>query len=250
MRKKLVYIAFICGILFSVTGEAAALSRASLKKKCREMMKANPPEISVIYNYGQLSYDKTKTTEEIAKIYRDSAKTEETLGKVQGLTLTNYYEQVFYYGRYEPLPDNFLCHFPAKVEVRIGYKNPVVYLASSLEEGSCEYKRVLRHEQTHLDFAHKSLGLYALILKKKIKDVVDTTGVKISRDVPAKVSGEFVKDYQLQLSALTELFSNVRNQQQKLIDTKENYLKEEMICNPYREAVNNVVKKLSEALSF
>jgi len=236
MKKKLCCITVIVVLLLlSVTDEAFALSRSFLQKKCRDIMKRNPPKISIIYNYGQVSYDKSKTAEEIAEIKGNigigkGAKLDRKY-EIQGLTLFNYYEQIQFSGRYEPLGDNFLCYYPAEVEIRIGYDKPVVYLKSSLKEDTCLYRLVMRHEQTHLDLAHKTLGLYAIILQKKIKGIVEETGAKVSRDIPEKVVEKFVKDYKLRLSALSELFRNVRQQQQEIIDTEENYQKESKICD-------------------
>lgn len=255
MRRVMNIAVSVTLLMILAMSDAMAVSRAFLRKKCHEISEKNPPQISIVYNYGQVSYDRSKTEAEMAKLYAGAVKAEKT-GEfssdynIQGLTLLNYYEQVQFFGRYEMLSDNFLCYFPAKVEVRIGYKNPVVYLEKSLKDDSCEYKRVLRHEQTHLGLAHKALGLYAVILKNKIKDVIDETGVKVSKEVPDKVSQDFVKDYQLRLSALTELFKNVRRQQQQLIDSEENYQKESLICNPYRSAVDKAVKKISETFSL
>ena len=73
MKKLILKFIFFCFLFCLLLSETAiAASRAYLQKKCRETMKNNPPEISINYNYGELSYNHDLSVEEIKQILLDS----------------------------------------------------------------------------------------------------------------------------------------------------------------------------------
>lgn len=225
MRKLLLLIYFMA----LLPTDVSAMTFRYAEQKCRQTYLENPPEIVIKYNYGELKYDFSKTPAELSEINESvlGVKKNNLRGltslepniKIEGLQLNAY-----------GLDDEKLCIYPVKIEVSVGY-NPIVYLANSLEKGSCEYKVTLRHEYTHVDIGHTALNMLIKALHNKIPEFAANTTVRVVspedlEDKPEKIN----KDFQNQVLMLWQVFINTLNQQHNLLDTQEIYKHESTLC--------------------
>ena len=228
MLQKLITVAII--LCFSVF-EANAASSGYAMRKCREEYKANPPEIEVLYNYGDLKFDNSQPTEELTKLLRQNYP-KASSKKLNGLTQFMPYVFIESNASRMVIGDS-ACYYPKYVRVIIGYK-PTVYIRNDIKPGSCRFNVTLRHEQTHLDIAHLSLKKFAQKIKRIFPQIVKDIGFKFvpyksdisGNDTSAKIN----EAYKTQLNTLFNGFVEEMTEQQMRIDTAENYKEETALC--------------------
>ena len=222
---------FILFISFIISGRVEAASYEFMMNKCKNVMKENPPKISVVYNLGDIVYDFSKSSEEIEKLYLSVHKEKSSDANIFGLTEFSPMFEVYSKVDYVNIANGSLCFYPTKVNIRLGYKSPnVVNIANTIEKGSCNFRRVLRHEFAHLEIARRGLFLLARTVKKNINKIIEDTGPKISDLAPDKVAKELNDEYQDRILPHFAMFQSLMNEEQAKLDTKENYLKEQTIC--------------------
>ena len=231
MRNLCLYVFIFCCWEMN---SAYAVSRNYLMKKCQQFKESSPPPIvQVIYNYGELTVDKEKSSAEISKIYAKIhalPPPAETDDDKKGMTVFNAYDKVGVSVAYQVLSDGYVCVIPAEFKVFVGFENTIVYLDKALEPKSCLYNQTWRHELQHLDLAHEALSLYVWALKSRIGDIVADVGVKISKVASEKVANDFANEYRSRLAPISALFQGTLTQEQAKLDTDENYRKEEKLC--------------------
>ena len=218
--SKFIFFCFLFCLLLSET--AIAASRAYLQKKCRETMKNNPPEILINYNYGELSYNHDLSAEEIKQLFRKKNKfQEDTI--YYGLTLLNFYQSFdIEYHKEERENGDFMCVFPRKIKIFVGFADPTIYLNKTLEDDSCLQQKTLRHELNHLDNAHTFLKALVLALKANISQIIMDTG---------PVFDENSNVYFSQIKSFTDVYNEKWKKNDALLDNYENYHKEAKICH-------------------
>ena len=228
MLKKLVAAVIISG--FSAF-EAYAASGGYAMRKCSEEYKANPPEIEILYNYGDLKFDNSQSTEELKKLLLQNYP-KVSSKRLNGLTQFMPYVFIESSANRMIIGDS-ACYYPKHVRVVVGYK-PTVYIRNDIQPGSCRFNVTLRHEQTHLDIAHLSLKRFAQKVKRVFPQMVKDIGFKF---VPYKsdvngneTSAKINEAYKTQLNTLFNGFVEEMTEQQMRIDTAENYKEETALC--------------------
>lgn len=209
------------------TGNAA--SRYYWEKQCRKFMEENPAEVVVSYNFGKLNYDLTLSSAQIKEKSAHSVFQTRSGGKYMGLTLLNQYNNyaVTDSGAIE-MGDGYYCTIPAKIEIKTGYLNPTVYLAKSMEKGTCLFRKTVRHEQQHLDIAHIFLRRYAKELEQRVPKIIKETGplVSLSKDSDKSL----LKTYKTKIDAIYNFYFDEWREMSGKLDTLENYEKESLLC--------------------
>lgn len=219
-----------CGLFCLIGADADAASRSFLLQKCQETMAENPPDVEVVYSFGNLEYDDTIKTADLRKNYAELFPERTSKQTVYGLTYYDIYEKIGVSLKYEPVSDKYRCFYPTRVVLVVGYENTKIYLDSAMEKDSCLYRRSLRHEQMHVDLAHTSLKLYAMALKARINAIINEAGPQISQDDPEEITDSFIQEYQIRLTAFSELFKATLVEYQFKMDSEENYLAEQKLC--------------------
>ena len=74
-----------------------------------------------------------------------------------GLTLSNFQFQIGTSVNLTPIADNKYCVYPASFDITVGYSGFKVYIDRRYGKGSCEYRAVLEHENTHVSLYRSSL---------------------------------------------------------------------------------------------
>ena len=219
----------VTGLLFAF--EVSAATRDFAMRKCNEELRQNAPEIEVVYNFGDLGFDNTKTADELSEMI-EKTYPQIPNHKLNGLTQLMPYVSIESRAN-RTVIDNYACYYPQHLRVVIGYK-PTVYIRNDIAPGSCRFNVTLRHEQTHLDIGHLSLVKFAQLVKDIFPQQVNDIGVRIEvyrddiRD--AQVSSEMNNTYITQMNVFFEKFVKEMTEQQMLIDTRESYKAETALC--------------------
>ncbi len=225
-NTRLIIFFVLIACIFPFSGNAA--SRYYWQKQCRKLMEENPAKITISYNLGKLQYDNSLSPEQIKELSaKSTALPKETT--YMGLTLLNLYNNIKVYdsGAVE-LGDGYFCFYPEDITLEIGYENPTVYLANSMDENSCVYKKTLRHEQQHVDISYIFLMSYIEALQEQLPEIVRKTGPILS--VSATPEKRLFDIYNEQTSAIFEEYLAVRQKRSALMDTAENYDRESKLC--------------------
>jgi hypothetical protein len=226
--KKFIFtlvVVCLCGV------EANAASRAFLLSQCKKMMREHPAEISISYNYGALELNHTKDSAYLAKLQQSIMKNTISEGVIEGLTTLFSYFEVSVSVSAAELYSGYNCFFPQKVNIKIGYTKPVLYIAKHLEKGTCNYQRTMRHEIVHLDFGQIAMNMFAQNLKEHVPSIVQSVDVYVSREKSAEQASQ--KMYNECVRRMTPMFEQFKAdlaEQNALIDSKENYRQESLLC--------------------
>lgn len=203
-----------------------------LTDKCNEMYKANPPEVKIIYNYGKLKYDTTKSEEELADLYK-KVSSETASDKIQGLTYLAPHITTVVVADTKMLDSKKFCFYPKEIEIKMWYE-PTIYIAKSLQVGSCRFNTVVRHEQTHLDLGHHALYLLAKSIKKEVPTILSKVTPQVE-DIVTLDGGKSVREmtdkYQEQVKVYFDSFKKNLEKYNKVIDAHENYVEETKLCD-------------------
>lgn len=226
MKKQLF---LLVGLLCLYSTAAIAASNGYLMRQCQRLMEESPPRIKIMYNYGALRFDRSKTPAELKAMRKKITQGGNTYGQTMGLTILPSYLHLDVYSTHlrKLEGSSTYCSYPSAISIKIGYKEPVIYLANNLQEGTCDYLRTLRHEMTHLDFGHIALSLFALELNEKFPDIVNKTGPILGS---SDYKQEFFDLYLAQLTALFEGFKADLAKENSILDTDANYRKEGSLC--------------------
>ena len=210
---------------------AGAVSRQYMEQKCQRLMRENPPEIMVSYNYGQLKYDHTQDRAGLEKIFKTITPEKDLVGEIDGVTLLNPKVETASEMRLEELSSDHGCLMPKKVMLHVMFVDPTIYILKNLPEDTCRYKLTLRHEQTHADIGHSALYLFAKVAQKQLQKKVAEQGARIvtAENVEQSVQ-EMNLSYQNGISELFAKFTQVLKDEQAELDTAENYAKETALC--------------------
>lgn len=208
---------------------ADAASRYYWKRRCLEYMNANPAEIEISYNFGQLQYNNTLSSKDIQKKVTPNDSVQAGT-KYMGLTLMNHYNKVYVMSSVpQELGDGYYCTYPIRVQVITGYAEPTVYLANSMKKNSCLYRKTLRHEYQHVDNAHIYLNLYIQALEKKIPKMIKDIGPLLSTEENPEQN--LFSLYKKQIDTVYEHYFNEYREKNQKMDTLQNYEKESLLCH-------------------
>lgn len=197
-------------------------------KKCREMMQETPPDVQIVYNFGELKYDFSKTDKEIRKVAESQKIKVPLFGKMRGLTSLSPSIEIATEMGARMLPDGRYCVYPSIINIKTWY-TPVVYIDKDIPKDSCKYKLTLRHEQTHLDIAHYVFLVFVQALKVQIPQIIQRVGPFVDSETEG-VAEKKNQEYAGQIKGVFDVFVNALAQKNGEIDTKENYIREDNFC--------------------
>ncbi|MBR1649258.1 MAG: hypothetical protein IJ689_06660 [Alphaproteobacteria bacterium] len=125
-----------------------------------------------------------------------------------------------------------ICVIPASVEVFLGYQNPTIYLSSDLDDKTCQYQTVLRHERQHQQINIMVLDYYLPKLKQHFEEnlkVLKARAVESEKDIDRTVD-EMNETYVENIRDIVNRFQITLQLEQKRLDTRENYTYESGLC--------------------
>ena len=199
------------------------------------------PKIKVEYSFGRLKYDFEKNREFIKKerkrsdIYVENKYDEDA--NIDGLTSVRSGFEVKVDTQQIGVSKGYKCVFPENIEVFLGYYTPKIYIANDLPKDSCRYKLALRHENTHMQIYIEALLHFLPILKEQTYKASQDIGIKIvAPNEDAKSAAESIyNEYVDYLNKKMLHWQNEMLDEQKKLDSPENYIIESRICSEIDE---------------
>ena len=228
MKKSLFYGIMACFI----SSVALAESYDNTLTQCKELMENNPPKVEVVYSFGSLRLDNSKSPDEIKEVFKQVYPNQET-HKINGLTVLSPFARVENSIISQSKGDH-VCYYPQRIQISAGYR-PIVYISKDLTGNPCRFSLTVRHEQTHLDIGHLSLQNFASRLKSEFPNIVKEIG-PVLKSKADKVSAadavakEMNEAYHMRLKFLFDDFVQKLLEENARIDTDENYEYEQQLC--------------------
>ena len=112
-------------------------------------------------------------------------------------------------------------------------KEPIIYIARHIKQGSCMHKVTLRHEQTHEQINVEALEYYLPFIKDRFISAVKKYALtaRAKDDVEMSVVQESLKKKYLDaINPLLDELNNEINKEQGKLDRAENYDYEQSLC--------------------
>ncbi|MDR1694054.1 MAG: hypothetical protein LBR70_02530 [Lactobacillaceae bacterium] len=189
------------------------------------------PEVVFTTSYGKLAYDYGSTTRALTSIGKRYGIVEKGLFAA-GLATVGVNWEISVDTISRIISEDNICVIPVKVDIFIGYEDPVIYVSKDLKPESCEYNVVLRHEQTHQQINKLALDYFIPKLKAAVeqisKDVRPTEIQNLNQidNAAENISNEYVGH----ISPLVEHFKKELLSEHSKLDNPENYKHEGDIC--------------------
>lgn len=202
-----------------------------LQDKCNQLYKQNPPQVTITYNYGQLKYDNSKSTEELNDIF-NKINAGSHAKNIHGLTDMSPHLTTMTEVQQVQLEDGAVCFLPHILEIKMWYE-PTVYISQSLQNGTCRYNITVRHELTHLDLGHHALYVFAKSLKKSVPHILSSVPPQVQKSSSADgnaVVNQMTNTYQEKVMVQFNKFKKLLEEYNHVIDTKDNYIQEGKLC--------------------
>ena len=216
-------------VLFATVIKQSAATE--LEYKCSEIYEDNAPEVVITYNYGQLKYDNSKTTEELGEMYK-SINAGQSAENINGLTSLEPQFTTRVSVDAAMLDEETFCLYPQRIEIKIWY-NPTIYIINTLKPGTCRFNTTVRHEQTHLDLGHHALFLFAKSLREAESEILSSVSPVMEKAATAdgdKIVKNMTDAYHEKVMVYFEKFKGNLKKYNDAIDTHENYIDETNLC--------------------
>lgn len=150
--------------------------------------------------------------------------------------LTEYEMRASFDMRFEPRQVGFgrYCLDPVRVSPKVDVVKHLVYIASELERGTCEYDVVYAHEGEHVKINQGMEADIRVALDDLVNDVVGKVSAMFpmpTDNVPGAIKrllSEYGRDFKRRINDI----DRNRREQHKLIDTPAEYEKLSMACGP------------------
>ena len=222
-------ILFILTIYFYLTAQ----SFAQKTEDCSGVKVA--PEIQFSTSYGNLQYDFGKTTQTITQIAARIGNKERSAFATGLATVTVDNEYVLGTKAVSLFPQKGYCVIPEKINVYVGFSDPVIYISRELKKKSCQYNLVMLHEKTHqrinktaldyfvpyFQFAASKIGYELQPIYIESLDEINT--------VTNKMTLEFTRCFDKVLA----IFKKELAVEQGKLDNQANYMIEDDICRNF-----------------
>lgn len=217
--KKLFFI-LITAIFFSSRAWAADCQNITFS-----------PQIEVFSSYGKLQYDTSKNIAQITESAKKYGLVKNNLF-ASGLATVDISTDISANTIGQPEDDGFICVYPTKVRLFIGFSDPLIYISNTLKPGTCEYNVVLRHEQTHQFINKEMLDYFLPLFRSAFSQIIAATPpIKItSINEVDEASRLLTEQYNQKLLPLVNFFKQEMISEQQQLDNKNNYIHEKNLC--------------------
>ena len=205
------------------------ICRQSISADCSDI-EINP-EIKITSSYGKLLYDTSKNTSQITELAKKFNLVEKGVFAA-GLSTVNINFDITINTFGKPINNSKFCIIPSEINIFLGLNSPIIYLSNELEKNSCEYKLVLRHEQTHQQINKTTLEYFLPIFKNAVKRIIKKVEIIETEDIKniEKITGELTVKYNKKLTPLVDFIKNEMLKEQYKLDNTDNYQFENSLC--------------------
>lgn len=205
------------------------LSFAARGNECDNLKFA--PQASIKYSYGNLTYDTSKTSDEITVMAKKYNQMESSVF-AEGLSTADISFVVTIKTSAIPVSFGKFCVVPDKLDILLAIKNPTIYISNSLVENSCKYHVVKRHEQTHQQINKTTIEYYLPIFKAAAISIINKTQPHLINETSQlePVTIQMTQDYNSKMNPLLDYIKKEIFTQQQRLDNTDNYRYEYMLC--------------------
>ena len=189
------------------------------------------PMLNFTTSYGKLRYDHSYSQKELQKLGQAFGVNEHGMF-TSGLSVASIEWEVMLDTVSKVVNAEDICIVPTVVDVFVGFQNPTIYISNHLKQGTCEYNLVMRHEHQHQQMNIVALEYFIPKIKeeleKRLKDVKPHHAPSLSR--ASAVTAEMTDEYIKLIAPYINKFKASLLREQSLLDTRENYEKEDAVC--------------------
>jgi len=121
------------------------------------------------------------------------------------------------------------CNYLTSVGVEFGWERMEVFVPSEYQQGSCEYRAVIDHENQHVAIYRAALKEFAPRARARVEVVLAKTKPIVSRDQDGSLDVALAP-VKTELSALLREFLAVQAARHQQIDTPSNYAAVTALC--------------------
>ncbi len=118
-----------------------------------------PIDINIKNPRGRVVYDRGVSGNDLVRIQKSRSRGVQNSNlKPLGLTLSDFTFKIGTSVRLLPIADNKFCAYPSSFDILIGYSGFKVYIDRRYGRGSCEYRAILEHENTHVSLYRSNMA--------------------------------------------------------------------------------------------
>jgi len=155
-------LALITTLVFFTTAPTAFAQDTTSSKKDAAVSCANMNDtidINIKNPTGRVVYNTRVSRNDLVRIRQSRSRgVRQSNWKPLGLTLSDFTFQIGTSARLLPNADNTYCAYPRAFDITIGYKGFKVYIDRRYGKGSCEYRAILEHENTHVSLYRSNMA--------------------------------------------------------------------------------------------
>lgn len=198
----------------------------------------NPkPKITFLTSYGKLIHDLSTSQSGIESLAGGAS--EKGFFVVGLATLSSNFQILVKKAFFKVLDENHICVLPSEIEIRVGFQNPTIYVAKEIDQKSCKFSQVIRHEQVHQRINLLTLEYFLPLIDETVRNAInEVRAVKVSStsDGDLKAGAEqLYKFYFSRLNPILEELERARENEQKKLDNITNYKMESELCREFEE---------------
>ena len=231
--KKIFFILIIFNfITFSSTFAQNIPTHEELRHACETL--SVKPILNFYTSYGKLKYNQSYSRDNLTQLGKNMGMFESG-DLASGLALVDIASEYELNITAKKMINNAVCVMPKELTVYIGFQNPVIYLATDLENNSCLYNLVLRHEQIHQQINVNALEYFIPLIYKQIKEIIKNMKPLyiLSENKIKEATSELTTYYANQINLLVEEFKREILVEQRKLDNRKQYELESNICQRY-----------------
>ncbi len=218
-------IIFIFGSIILVSASAFAA------EECKKTQSFVP--ITMNLEYGKVEYlNNLKNNSFQSFLHRETGYRPKLPDMVRGVTFAASSIGVQSNAKIRQTGASFYCVELEKIQVNFGYERIIVLIDRSYRPGSCEYRAVKDHEDTHVFLNRDTLRFYSKYVHDeayKIAQKILPRGVKNEKDAK-KALEDMTAEVQQAVLPINDFFMKIKDEENLKIDTPESYAKTSRLC--------------------
>jgi len=219
-------------IFFTFAGFSVAKAADNLNFRCQPFVLK--PKVTIKAVFEPLKYNYSKVSRTLERMQKEEMNGQLVEGyKVNGLTPYKLETNLMFTLGKKVFNDGVTCFFPTEVNLTLTFKDPVIYIARQIKEGTCAYQVTLRHEQTHEQINVEAFEHYLPLIKDQFIAAVKKYSLMsrpkddIKTDI---VKDSLTKKYLGAINPLLDELSEEINMEQSKLDRIEQYDYEQSLC--------------------
>lgn len=192
------------------------------------------PAVEFTTSYGNLRYDFSKDNSQITALAGRYGIAEKGLF-ASGLATVNVNWEISINTMGKIYGDYDVCVVPSKINIFIGFSDPVIYISRQIPKDSCEYNVVLRHEQTHQQINKAALDYFLPLFQEAILQIIQNVRpLKVAHITQIDdATTQLTATYNQKISPLIEVFKQELLTEQSKLDNHLNYSHEKDLCKKH-----------------